>query len=75
MITQLNPTIPVIVTSKDKRSGEAFALIDRSPEHHVIWGVIFDDTGEVWFVPNPEIRVCNCWTSERPPRCTTEKSP
>lgn len=46
-------------------------LEDRSPEHHIIWAVVFDDTGEVWWVPNPEIRVHKCWTTERPPRSKT----
>lgn len=68
MITQLNPSYPVIVTSKDNRSGEAIILIDRSPDHHLYWVVVFDDTGEIWTVPNPEVRLCNCWTTERPPR-------
>ncbi len=68
MITQLDPSIPVIVTSKDNREGEAMFLEVRSPEHHKYWGVAFDDTGEIWWVPNTEVRVMNCWTVERPPR-------
>lgn len=65
MITQINPSIPVTVTSKDNRSGECFALMDYGPEHHVIWGVAFDDTGEVWWTPNPEIRFHPNWSLER----------
>lgn len=68
MITQLNPSLPVIVTSKENREGEAMFVEVRSPEHHKYWGVVLDDSGEVWWVPNHEIRVTNCWTTERPPR-------
>lgn len=73
MITQLNPSLPVIVTSKldehgKPREGEAIAVERRSIEHHLYWIVVFDDTGEIWTVPNPEVRVTRCWTTERPPR-------
>ncbi len=54
MITQLNPPIPVITTSKG--SGLAWAIIDYSPEHHLIWVVAIDSTGEIWALPNPEVR-------------------
>ena len=73
MIKQLNPSVPVVVTSKDMREGEAVFLWVRSPEHHVCWCVVFDDTGEVWWVPNPEIRVTRCWTVGRPPRRHLDK--
>lgn len=62
---QLNPPIPVIVTSKENAKGLAFALVDYSAEHHVIWGVAIDATGEVWWVPNPEIRFQKNWTMGR----------
>lgn len=68
IITQLSPSIPMIATSKDNRAGEAMFLWVRSPEHEVYWGVAFDDTGEVWWVPNSEVRVMKCWTTGRPPR-------
>ncbi len=68
---QLNPKVPVVVTTTDgkhkNRPGEALFLWPVSPEHHVLWGVAFDDTGEIWWVPNPEVRVAFCWSSERPP--------
>lgn len=64
-ITQLNPLIPVRVTSKDNRTGEAFALLDYGQEHHILWGVALDDTGEVWWAPNPEIRVLDNWSLDR----------
>ena len=67
-IIQLNPSIPMIVTSKDNRTGEAMFLMERSPEHHTYWGIVLDDSGEIWWVPNTEVRVMNCWTTGRPPR-------
>lgn len=58
MILQLNPTIPVWV--KGKGDGYALGWIDYSQEHDLMWIVAFDETGEVWTIPNPEIRLtCN----------------
>lgn len=54
-ILQLNPMLPVYVTGKG--TGYAFALIDYSQEHHLVYVVAMDDTGEVWSVENPDIRV------------------
>lgn len=68
MILQLNPSIPMIVTSKENRAGEAIFLWERSPEHFCYWGIVLDDTGEIWWVPNNEVRVMHCWTTGRPPR-------
>lgn len=68
MILQLNPSVPMIVTSKDNRAGEAMFLESRSAEHHNYWGIVLDDSGEIWWVPNDEVRVMNCWTAGRPPR-------
>ncbi len=54
MILQLNPSIPVEVVGKGY--GEAVLIIDYSKEDHVFWVVALDSNGEVWTVPNPEIR-------------------
>jgi hypothetical protein len=54
MITQLDPMIPVTTT---RGPGWAIALIDYSQEHHLIWVVALDTSGEVWSVPNPDIRL------------------
>lgn len=56
-ILQLDPMIPVYVPSR-KCEGYAFALINYSQEHHVIYGVALDGSGEVWWLANPEIRFC-----------------
>lgn len=54
-LTQLNPSIPVNV--KDKGSGEAIFILDYGKEDHVLWAVAMDNSGEVWWVPNPDIRL------------------
>lgn len=60
MILQLNPMIPVHVVAgaggHPVGNGFAFAIIDYSSEHHVLWGVAFDDTGQVWWIQNTDIR-------------------
>lgn len=62
-LTQLNPTLPVEVEAKGK--GLAFAIIDYGEEHHLVFVVAMDDGGEVWCVPNPQIRVQSNWTFGR----------
>jgi len=60
---QLDPTLPVIVEGKG--SGYAFAVIDYGQEHHLIWVVAIDGSGEVWSAPNPKVRVQANWTMGR----------
>jgi hypothetical protein len=38
-------------------AGRAIMVIDYSPEDHLMWVVVQDDTGEIWTWPNPSIRV------------------
>ena len=57
MILQLSPSIPVIVTSKENAKGLCHFLLDYGEEHHMIWGIIMDNGGEVWWIPNTDIRV------------------
>ena len=64
MILQLEPTIPV---TTDKGKGFAFLLIDYGQEHNLLWIVAMDDTGEIWCVPNPDIRVQANWSMGRKP--------
>lgn len=51
---QCNPPIPVEVTTK----GPAYcvAWIDYGTEYDCLWKCIIDSTGEVWDVPQPQIR-------------------
>lgn len=53
MFYQLNPTIPL---RSPKASGEAIGVIDYSVEHDLMWVIIDDATGEIWTVPNRDVR-------------------
>jgi hypothetical protein len=63
MFTQLDPSLPVTVEGKGK--GYAFAVIDYGQEHHLIWVVALDETGEIWSAPNPRVRMASNWTMGR----------
>lgn len=54
MILQLNPPLP-LVTPKGK--GYAHFLIDYSQEHHLMWVVFLDESGECWTFENKHIRM------------------
>lgn len=54
MILQLNPSIPVEILGKGK--GETIFLIDYGAEWDLLWVVALDSNGEVWTVPNKDIR-------------------
>ena len=54
LLVPLNPSIPVDVIGKGR--GECIAWLEYSKEDDMIWGVAMDDTGEVWWVPNKDIR-------------------
>ena len=64
--TQLDPSLPMFVEGKG--DGYAIAVIDYGPEHHLIWVVAIDATGEVWSAPNPSVRMQPNWTMGRPKR-------
>jgi len=51
---QLNPQIPV---TSPKGPGQALGWIDYSPEHHLLWIVAQDDSGEVWIWANGKVRL------------------
>jgi hypothetical protein len=55
MIKQLNPTIPMLTP---KGEGYALMVIDYSQEHHLLWVVALDETGEIWAFPNTQVRLC-----------------
>jgi len=69
--TQLNPTIPL---RSDKASGECIAVIDYSIEHDLMWIIIDDTTGQVWTVPNKDVRAYANYSAGRnlKPAHTTE---
>jgi len=51
---QLDPQIPV---ATPKGNGQAIGWLDYSQEHHMLWIVAQDTTGEVWIWANSEIRL------------------
>jgi hypothetical protein len=53
MLTQLNPTIPL---RSERATGEAIAVIDYSIEHDLMWVIVDEKTGEIWTVPNRDVR-------------------
>ena len=52
---QLNPTLPIIRVS-DGMSGYAYAIIDYSQEHFVLF-LCGLDNGEIWVLNNKDIRM------------------
>lgn len=53
MIIQLNPSIPL---DTPKGPGLAILVNDLSCEHHLLWTVVIDSTGEIWTFENPKVR-------------------
>ena len=72
-LTQLDPTLPLNVEGKG--DGYALAVIDYGPEHHLIWVVAIDATGEIWAAPNPTVRMQSNWTMGRPTPKTDASRP
>lgn len=62
MMLQLKPAIPVHTPRGD---GEAWFIIDYSPEHKLMFVVCLDKTGQIWTFPNHEIRGLKNVTIER----------
>lgn len=60
---QLNPSIPVEVVGKGY--GEAIGWLDYGKEDHLLWVVALDSNGEVWTVPNTDIRFINNYSIGR----------
>ncbi len=63
MFTELKQPLPVSV--REKGNGLAFAVIDYGIESDLLWVVILDDSGEIWCVPNPKVRVRPNWSVGR----------
>ncbi|MBV9528542.1 hypothetical protein [Sphingomonas sp.] len=61
--TQLDPPIPLHVV--DRGPGFAIAVIDYGPEFDLLWVVGMDDGGEIWCVPNPQVRLQANWSMGR----------
>jgi hypothetical protein len=50
-----------------KGDGLAFAVIDYGIEHDLLWVVALDDSGEIWCMPNSEVRISANWSIGRRP--------
>lgn len=61
-ILQLNPSIPL---KTPKGAGKAILVIDYGEEHHLLFTVIIDATGEIWTFENPQVRGLNNYTMNR----------
>ena len=63
MFTQLNPPIPLHVLGRG--DGHALAVIDYGQEHNLLWVTAIDASGEIWWAPNPEVRMQANWSLGR----------
>lgn len=61
-LLQLSPSLPVYVTSNDNAEATALFLLDYSREDDMYFVVGMIDTGEIWVVPQTEIRLGKNWT-------------
>lgn len=61
-ILQLNPSVPL---DTPLGKGHAILVIDYGEDHHLIWTVVIDETGEIWSFPNPRVRAQQNMTMER----------
>jgi len=41
----------------DRGPGVAVAVIDYGPDFELLWGVALDEGGEIWWTPNPRVRL------------------
>jgi hypothetical protein len=55
-ITRIDPPIPVLTPDG---TGYAHFLIDYSQEHHLMWVVFLDNSGQCWTYENYAIRIQN----------------
>lgn len=53
-ILRLDPSLPLATPIGP---GEAVLVIDYGPEHHLLWVVGDDATGQLWAWPNPKVRL------------------
>jgi hypothetical protein len=62
VIIQLDPMLPL---DTPKGIGWAFAMIDYSQDHDTIYKVIITETGEIWDIPQPQVRGVKNFTMGR----------
>lgn len=61
MMLQLDPPLPLTVVGGagwkgPTGKGLCHFVIDHGLEHHLIWVIILDETGQIWAVENPYVR-------------------
>ena len=61
--TQLDPPLPLHII--DRGNAFAIAVIDYGQEFDLLWVVGMDDGGEIWCVPNPQVRLQANWSMGR----------
>ncbi len=61
--TQLQPPLPLHILDRGK--GQAVAVIDYGPEFDLLWVVAMDEGGDIWCVPNPQVRMQANWSMGR----------
>lgn len=61
-LIRLDPSIPL---DTPKGSGLAWFMIDYGEEHHLMWVVAIDETGEIWTFENPKVRAQKNITMDR----------
>ena len=57
MMLQLNPMIPLV--HEDGRKFTAFALLDYSQEHELMFCGWFDESREIWVMSQTKLRAPN----------------
>ncbi len=63
-ILQLDPPIPVTCP---EGNGLAWLVIDYGTEHHLLWTIAIDETGEIWTFDNTRVRATKNITMGRGP--------
>ena len=63
MLLQLEPMIPVYIPKFDTE-GYAFLVETLTQEHYTLFTVSLDN-GEIWILPNTEVRFCINYTQQR----------
>ena len=53
-MTRIDPPLPLLTPHGP---GYAHFVIDYSQEHHLVWVVFLDASGECWAVENPHVRL------------------
>ena len=64
MLHQLEPSIPVYISTK-KKTAQAIGWIDYGKEENLYWICALDDGGEVWIECNCNIRLLPNYTIGR----------